>query len=272
MTTKVALALRLAGCAAAAAFLPGCPNPDLYTTPRTIDPGTVQFQVALEGIGASYNGTQQTTTTNSAGNTTTQQQTVSESFFLPMVPTVGVRVGLADGLELGARIPNLDSLAADLKVRLLKGTLDLAIDPGLQGFYLSVGDTGGGILYFHVPLLVGFNVSKSVSLVATPGIGFAVASVSGDNGNSQQQVAGTSGVLGRLGFGVNIRLSKKFSLQPEVTFMKAFADTDALIYVFGLGFNVGAQPDYSDLDGTATPASDGAPAAAPAAAPAPAAQ
>ncbi len=270
MTTKVALALRFAGCAAAAAFLPGCPNPDLYTTPRTIDPGTVQFQVALEGIGATYNGTQ-TTTTNTA-NPTTQTQQVSESFFLPMVPTVGVRVGLADGLELGARIPNLDSLAADLKVRLLKGTLDLAIDPGLQGFYLSVGDVGGGILYFHVPLLVGFNVSKSVSLVATPGIGFAVATLSSDGGNSSQQVAGTTGVLGRLGFGVNFRLSKKFSIQPEVTFMKAFADTDALIYVFGLGFNIGAQPDYSDLDGTGTPASDGAPAAAPAAAPAPAAQ
>src|SRR5580704_17531379 len=104
MTTKVALALRVAGCAAVTAFLPGCPNPDLYTTPRTIDPGTVQFQVALEGIRANYNGTQTTTTTNNAGTPTTQQQQISESFILPMVPTVGVRVGLADGLELGARI------------------------------------------------------------------------------------------------------------------------------------------------------------------------
>lgn len=260
----VAPFLKLAGCCAVGASLMGCPNPDLYTTPRTLDPGKVQMQVALEGIGASFNSTQTNTTTNSMGQQVTSTQQVGESFTLPMVPTVGVRVGIADGFDLGARIPNLDSLALDGKIRLLKGTVDLAVDPGLQGFYVSAGDVSLGVVYLHLPLLVGFNVSKSVSLVASPGVAYAIATSSiNDNGNNQQQVAGTSGVLGRLGLGVNFRVSKNFSLQPEVTFLKAFADTNALIYTFGLGFNVGAQPDYSDLDGTAA-----APAEAPATAPA----
>jgi hypothetical protein len=260
--------VRLAACSAAAALLPGCPNPDLYTTPRTLDPGAVQVQVALEGIGASYNST--STSTNANGQPVSTQ--VSESIFLPMAPTVGVRVGVADGVEVGARIPNLDSLAGDVKVRLLKGQFDLAVDPGLQGFYLSVGDASLGVMYLHLPLLVGLNLSKSVTLVASPGIAYAILTGSESGGNGSQQVAGgTSGVIGRLGFGVNLRLAKKFSIQPELTFMKAFQNDNALIYVFGLGFNIGAQPDYSDLDPSTAPALPGEAPAAPAApAPAPA--
>ena len=84
-------------------------------------------------------------------------------------------------------------------------------------------------------------------------------------GPASSAVAGVDGFLGRLGGGVNIRVSKKFSIQPEVTFMRAFNDSSALFWMAGLGFNVGAQPDYSDLDTDATSAP---PAAAPAAAPA----
>src|SRR5579863_9467795 len=105
-------------------LLSGCPNPNTYTTPRTLDPGTLQWQVAAEVIGVTYN----TTTTDANGHATTQSQTA----VAPMVPSFGVRLGLIDGLDLGVRLQNLDSLAADAKIRLLKGTFDLALDPGLQ--------------------------------------------------------------------------------------------------------------------------------------------
>jgi hypothetical protein len=261
---------RLGACAAAGAFLTACPNPNLYTVPRTLDPGAVQVQIAPEVFGASFNGTSTTPTTTN-GMPTTSTQTVSESIVFPMVPTVGVRVGVADGVEVGARIPNLDSVGADVKVRLLKGSLDLAVDPGLQGFYFSFSGSDNtneslGILYLHLPLLVGFNLSKSVSIVASPGVAFAIATASASGGGTTQQVAGTSGFMGRIGVGLNLRTSKKFSIQPEVTIMKAFADTDALMYVIGLGFNIGAQPDYSDLDPASEPPPQPAAAAAPAAA------
>jgi hypothetical protein len=102
-----------------------------------------------------------------------------------MIPSFGIRYGLIDGVEIGAHLQNLDSLEADAKIRLLKGTLDLAIDPG---------------------------------------------------------------AIGRLGVGVDVRLGRHFALHPEITFLKAFSSTDALMYIFGVGFNFGAMPDYSDLD------------------------
>ncbi|MGO9839107.1 MAG: hypothetical protein ACLP1X_33405 [Polyangiaceae bacterium] len=186
-------------------LLCGCPNPNLYTTPRTLNPGDVQFQVAAEAFGASLQST--TTTTNADG--TTSPQTTSVSVFTPTVPTIGVRVGVADGLELGARIANFDTLAGDAKIRLLKGTLDLAIDPGLQFIYLgsistndgqgNTSSTSVGIMYFHVPLLIGFNVSPNVSLIATPGFVYALATANESADSTTQQATLSTGVLGRLG-------------------------------------------------------------------------
>jgi hypothetical protein len=49
--------------------------------------------------------------------------------------------------------------------------------------------------------------------------------------------------------------------------MKAFQNTDALLYIFGFGFNIGAQPDYSDLGGGGGPPPPAAPVAAPPAGP-----
>jgi hypothetical protein len=268
MSMKVDVSLRIAACAGVALLLPGCPNPNLYTTPRTLDPGKVQFQVAPEAFGATFN---QTTTNNSTNPPTTQ--TNSESFLLPAVPTIGIRAGIVDGFELGARLPNFDSLGLDGKIRLVKGSIDLAVDPGVQFYYFSVSSNGNGVglgvFYLHVPLLVGFNVSKAVTLVASPGFVYALASASASSGSNTQAVAGTTGVMGRIGIGVNVRASKRFSVQPELTFMKAFQDTDALMYMFGLGFNIGAQPDYSDLEAGEAGQGD-QPASAPASAPAPA--
>jgi len=166
--------LPIATLATACALLCGCPNPNLYTTPRTLNPGDLQLQIAAEGIGASYNST---TSTPNASGTGSTSSTTTASFVLPMVPTVGLRYGVVDGFELGARVANFDTLAADGKIRLLKGTLDLAVDPGLQFIYLgsiSTSDGQGntssvsaGVVYFHVPLLVGLNVSPNVSLVAS---------------------------------------------------------------------------------------------------------
>jgi hypothetical protein len=198
--------LRLLTLLAAGSTLCGCPNPNLYTTPRTLNPGDLQLQVAAEGIGASFNTS--TTTENANGNGTTTQSS-SASFLLPMIPTIGVRYGVAEGFELGARVANFDTLAGDAKIRLLKGTVDLALDPGLQFIYLggvsstdSQGNTqsvSAGVVYFHVPLLIGFNVSPTVSLVASPGFVYAVTTASVDTSNQQQEAALTSGVLGLRG-------------------------------------------------------------------------
>jgi hypothetical protein len=273
--TSIDFLLRIGACAAGAALLPGCPNPNLYTVPRTLDPGQIQVQVAPEVVGLSVNYNDPTTTGTGTGTTTTTTQK-NFSLAFPLTPTVGLRAGLADGIELGVRAPNLDSIAGDLKLRLVKGTIDVAVDPGLQTLpiFFSVKDSNGNetsvyVVYFHVPVLVGINLSKSTSIVLSPGFVYSLTSVGvNTSGSAFSAIAGVGGVLGRFGGGLNIRVSKKFSIQPEVNFMRAFDDTSALFWVAGLGFNLGAQPDYSDLDtdGTsAPPAAPAAPAAAPAA-------
>jgi hypothetical protein len=242
--------LRIATPALAALLLCGCPNPNTYTTPRTLNQGDLQLQVAAEAFGASFN---QTVPNQNVGT-----HTETASVFTPVLPTVGVRYGLADGFELGARVTNLDSLSLDGKIRLIKGTFDLAVDPGVQGYYLSVSgsdaanqttNSSAAVFYFHVPVLLGLNLSEATSIVLSPGFTYGAATTSITSGNNTQQAGGATGVMGRLGAGVDIRLSKKFALHPEITFIKSFTDSEALLYLFGLGFNIGAQPDFSDMRG-----------------------
>jgi hypothetical protein len=244
-------------CAGVLLLLTGCPNPNLYTTPRTLNPGDVQVQVVPEVIGVGYNQT----TTTATGQTTTQ----GTSAVLPMVPTAGVRVGVADGFDFGARLTNLSTLSLDGKIRLIKGSVDLAVDPGLQGVYYSFNNETAGIIYFHVPLLVGFNLSENSTIVLVPGFVYAAATATVNNSNGGVNgVSSATGAMGRLGLGLDVRVSKKFAIHPEVTVMHQFSDLNAYIFVGGFGFNIGAQPDYSDLAG----GGGGTPAPAPAPPPA----
>jgi hypothetical protein len=250
---------RIASSIAAVVCLCGCPNPNTYTTPRTLNQGALQFQVAAEAWGASFN--QPVLNSNGVGS-----HTETATVFTPILPTLGIRYGLADGFELGARVANLDSLAADLKVRLLKSTIDLAVDPGLQFYYLPVSSTSdasnqtvsenAAVFYFHLPVLLGVNLSENVSIVLSPGVTYAVASTTVNAGNNVQQAAGSTGLMAGGGLGLDWRLTKKFALHPELTLLKSFGDNDILMYLFGIGFNFGAQPDYSDMasHGAAAPA------------------
>jgi hypothetical protein len=247
--------LGIAGAVGALTLLPGCPNPNAYTTPRTLDRGQLQIQVAPEVIGASFNATTtQTATAN--GKTITTTQSSSQSFVLPMAPTIGLRAGIADGFDVGARLQNLDSLAVDGKIRLLKGTFDVALDPGLQGYRLTVNNTGVGVLYMHLPVLLGVNLSKSVSIVASPGVAYALATATDSSSTGATGAATATGAFGELGLGLDIRTSKSFAIHPEISVMREFQNEDATMWIAGVGFNFGAQPDYSDLDGS--DASEGA--------------
>ena len=107
-------------------LLGGCPNPNTYTTPRTLDPGQVQWQVAPEVIGVDYSA--RYGSTDASGNLIKTKV----SSVWPMFPTFGARIGVAEGLEIGLRAPNLEPVAGDAKIRLLKGPVDVALDPGLQ--------------------------------------------------------------------------------------------------------------------------------------------
>lgn len=219
------------------AFLCGCPDPNTYGTPRTLAPGDLQLQGSLGAWGGVANGS------NGA---------------LPSLPSVGVRYGVADRLDVGARLVDFFGLGGDIKYNFVRGPVDLAIDPMLQAFYVpaiqltpsSSYSNATGIAQVHLPLLIGINFDDATTLVLTPGIvgTLATGSASDNPYAGAQQIAFASTGLGaRLGIGLNIRTSDTFSWQPEVTAWHEFNGVDSWVCVAGIGINIGAQPDYSDL-------------------------
>lgn len=216
-----------------ALLLTGCPNPNNYTTPRTAPAGKVSHSVAVEAFG--YNAT------------TSGEEDISGT--IPTFPTYSLRVGLTDEMELGARVANLSSLGADFKWNFLRGeSFDAAIDPGFQWF--SVSTTSGtedaslSVFYLHLPVLLGFNFSEDVTLVASPGVAFSFASSEVNTTDERDAATTTDGVMARLGVGFDFRISPKFAIHPQVTFLRTFEENAALLYMFGLGFNFGNLPVY----------------------------
>jgi hypothetical protein len=222
--------------------LSGCPNPNTYTTPRTLDPGTVQLQVAAEGIGVDYkvsNGS-----TDSSGNPIKTDILAG----LPVFPTFGVRFGAAEGLEIGLRLPNGEPFAADTKIRLLKGPVDVALDPGLQLYLGSANNNSFAALNLQAPVLLGFNFSHDLSLVLSPGLAYAQNTATNVYATGVAGSSTAAGFMAGLGVGFDYRVSRRFAVHPEVTLMRQFTGSeDLLLVVGGIGFNFGAQPDYSDL-------------------------
>jgi hypothetical protein len=131
----------------------------------------------------------------------------------------------------------------------------MAIDPSFQFFHIG-GSSGGvdssfSVLYLNAPLLFGVNLSDSVSIVPTLGVTYGWASASVDTDDAGDSASGTTGVMLRPGLGLNFRISDRFALHPEITFLKTLKGGDedtALLYIFGLGFNFGNLPQYGNAE------------------------
>lgn len=222
-------------------ILCGCPNPNTYTVPRTLGEGETQFTVAPEGFAYHY-----------------QPSGGSVWGATPTGPTLGFRYGVSDRIDVGARLSSLFSPTVDGKLQVIRGVVDVALDPGAQLLYVLVRQDpahpnlawNAAVLELYGPVLVGFNLSSSLTLVASPGIGYAFATPQVASDNNATTAAQAVGFMARLGLGVDIRTSERFALHPEVTLMRVFDAPQTVLAVVGLGFNIGGMPDYSDLDAT----------------------
>jgi len=267
MQKSIAIGIRLGVVVGAAALCTGCPNPNTYGTPRTTPVGKVQHTVAAEGFRYSEDYT--------------KRGGVADSATLPNAPTYQLRVGVLDTLDIGARVANMSSFGADVKWNFIKTDMfDLAIDPGFQ--VLHIGASSGGEtasfteVYGHFPLIFGINVADSVTIVPTAGLTLGSASGASATGTGLSGASAISGPMLRAGLGFNFRITPKFAMQPEFTYLKVLnKDTDPAIswVIFGLGFNFGALPEYGKHEEeapAAAPAAAAPAAAEPAPAPAPA--
>jgi hypothetical protein len=216
----------------------GCPNPNTYGTPRTTPVGRVQHTVAAEGISYKLQDTPA-----DGGETATGT--------FPTFPTYQLRVGVADRVDIGARISNLSSVGADVKWNFVRSeSFDLAIVPGFQVFHLSgssAGTTSGYTQFYgNVPLVFGINLAESVSIVPTAGVTYGYNSATAVSDDSSA-AASIDGMILRAGLGFNFRVSPKFAMHPEVTmlqFLNGDNDPQVRLFIFGLGFNFGNLPVF----------------------------
>jgi hypothetical protein len=86
MEPRTAWILRIAFAGALSVVATGCPNPNTYTTPRTIGSGNISHSLAAEAWGFSVADSTGTTTT-----TTTRT--------IPTFPTYTLRIGAGDGCD-----------------------------------------------------------------------------------------------------------------------------------------------------------------------------
>jgi hypothetical protein len=250
-----AVGLRLGVIGVAAALCTGCPNPQIYGTPRTTPVGKVQHTVAAEGFGFSIKYPSVT----SNGVTTTRQ---AASGTWPNFPSYQLRVGVAETVDVGVRISNMTSFGGDVKWNFIKGEVfDMATVPGFQVFHIgssSNGSTGGYTqFYANLPLVFGINLSDAMTIVPTAGVTYGLNSVSVVSDDDSSAASSIDGLMLRGGLGMNFRITPKFAMQPEITmlkFLNKVDDASIVLYLFGLGFNFGNLPEYGSKEASATPA------------------
>lgn len=217
----------------------GCVNPNLYTVPRTVPKNELQVVVAPEvtGFGGSQPG--------------------ASDFdrLVPALPTVGVRYGLSDKVDIGGRLSNVLTTSGDIKWNPLRSpAFDLSIAPGVQ-FYQVQGignedvddaaDASRTVFIAHLPLLLGLNLSRSVVLVPTVGISYALAKEAPVSASDIEQSQVVRGAFLRAGLGIDLRLIEHVALHPEFTVMRGISEMDGyMLYMGGIGFVIGNLPEY----------------------------
>lgn len=219
--------------------LAGCVNPNTYTVPRALPRGEAQFLVAPEvsGFGGTLPG---------SGDLTR---------VLPVPPTIGVRYGLSDDWDIGGRLSNLAAASADLKWNpLVSRSFDLALDPGLEFYVLSgIGssdvdspsDETRAVLMVNLPVLLGFNVSPSITLMPSLGLSYAVAREPPDAASDIELSQVPHGLFARAGLGIDFRLGASFALHPELTVLHGVDELeDYFLFTGGLGIVFGSLPRY----------------------------
>jgi hypothetical protein len=214
--------------------LGACPNPNTYTSPRTMRAGDVQLLAAAEGYAM-------------IDHDDIDDETQTD--VLPSAPTVGVRYAMFDSAEVGLRAVNLSSLALDTKVQLHRGEIDVALDPGVQWFSAEIEYDGksysSNVFHAYVPVLIGWNLGRRATLVMSPGVALQVEVF--------EEVEKRWLAMG--GIGINLRATRRLALQPQVTAAWDVLDGKTGFVTAGIGFSFGGQPDF---DGVGAPATESA--------------
>lgn len=195
-------------------FLTACPGPNTYGTARTIEPGQVQTTVAIEVI-------------------------ADEKVEDPVVvylPTILARVGVGKHIDLGIGLHNLVAPSVDLKLELTRGVVDMAVAPSVV---ITTAPPIYGA-YVHLPLMLTANLGDHVAMTAVPGLSYGSFVAPNDDSGRGLLNRQATGVLGRLGLGLQVKPSKRFAFGPELTWLgplhgKGYGEG---LFFGGVGFHI----------------------------------
>ena len=195
-----------------------CPNPNTFSTARTVPVGEVSHSLSIETIG----------------------EYGVDNTVAPTPPSYQARVGVAERADIGLHFSHFSSIGVDFKYNPVRSEVfDFAVDPMAQGVYVPSEQMFVG--YLQLPLLFDLNLSETTSIVLSPGISYyATKGVP----SGTEFTYPTSLPLFRAGIGFDFRTSKRFALHPDFTFLFPFEDRYAVMFLAGIGLNFGALPDF----------------------------
>lgn len=158
---------------------------------------------------------------------------------------LGVRVGVADRLDVGGRVFLLDDLGGELgvKVQALRGPVDLAVAPALS--YGHLRDERPGLVPWAatltIPLVAGWNVHRAVTLLLGPGVSVTrtgAPRIGGDVGVSPPPHIPGAGTRFVLSTGAAFRIEEALWIAPELALARALGREPDHAWSLALGFSV----------------------------------
>ena len=227
--------------------LAGCPSMPLNQSASTVAAGEMQQGFGIEYLGIAVDDTD--------GDPDTEDDGFVDFLEYPF-PTYWVRYGITDNIDVGARYSAPFSVTLDAKFHLLDtDVLDLAIAPAIQYAFVPV--------YFHLPVLVGINVSDFFEVVLSPR--FSFISIVGDNiDGSGDSVSYVSEPL--VGGGLSFLFKfDNLQISPELHFLQGVGDGNTRMLSFNVGFAFTRSTEAVVIEAApvAAPAAYVAPAPAP---------
>lgn len=201
----------------------GCPNPALMHGARTVGQGHHEFTAAIGVIGLD---------TRYLGGEGTAAGAIAPN------AEVMYRGGVTDYFDIGVSLTGLGMINLDFKFELFDTDIvTLAVDPGVGGVFLGVGDVATGYLQLQMPFMVDIHAHEVVSIQMG-------AKYSGFYSFASQESLGTADAFthwmgGTLGLRFNI--NESYAVMPYGGFMMPLAGAangleNIAIWSGGIGF------------------------------------
>jgi hypothetical protein len=206
-----------------------CFTTNTYLVPDTLPPGQTTFTAAVDGwvFRRKY---------DVPGDPFPERHVDSTGF--AVVPHVMARVGVVSRIDAGLDLGPNSPVRADVKVQLVEGDIGVAVAGVAR--YLQVqdtptsGDASSGSL--ELPVIVGVHLTHELMIVASPGIVWMMGKTPKVPFTFSKDEAFTRAQYAQMAFGPVVELSPRFSLFPEVMWMRSLSGPVTSWITLGVGF------------------------------------